>query len=451
MDEIMADDTSTSTNDIHAAALERYEYGQERDRQNREDAYDDLRFRAGDTWPTDIEDARRREGRPCLNIPIIGQYVRQVTGDIRKMRPALKVAPVDDRGDPETADILAGLFRYIEGRSAASSVYFKAADSQVACGAGAWRVVTEYADDSTFNQEIRVASIEDPVSVVWDPDAIEQDRSDAQWVFVPVDMSLAAFKAAYPGKGQSSFGDGDEHAYGGAADWYGEDYIRVAEYWYREPIKRMLMVMPDGSVDDLTDFDPEDPDWSSQVEMGMARGAVVEERDSTRVMRAVISGSEILEGPDPWPGRLIPIVPVWGEEIRIGRRIVRHGLVRHIKDPQRRYNYMVSAETEILALQPKAPFIGTERNFARHQEWWATANTAAYSYLPYDPDPENGGSAPARAMPPVASQGILEAIQRAASDVQAVTGIYNASLGAASNEKSGRAIDARKVEGDTGT
>jgi Phage P22-like portal protein len=79
------------------------------------------------------------------------------------MRPSIRVVPVDSRGDPKTAELLAGLVRYVENRSDARHAYTTAADSQVTCGIGHWRVITEYAGDSTFDQEIRIATVADGV------------------------------------------------------------------------------------------------------------------------------------------------------------------------------------------------------------------------------------------------------------------------------------------------
>jgi hypothetical protein len=175
-----------------------------------------------------------RADRPCLTVNRLPQFVRQITGDIRQRRATAKVVPVDSRGDPETARIREGMHRYIENRSMAQAVYFQGADQQVQGGRGAWRVETEYASATTFDQEIRISPIEDGLSVLFDPDAI----LPAKWThvcFVGVDMSRAAFKAKYPGKVVSGGpGDsGEHHAFQG---WYGEDYVRVAEYWFKEPM-----------------------------------------------------------------------------------------------------------------------------------------------------------------------------------------------------------------------
>ncbi|MEZ0171034.1 portal protein [Microvirga sp. TS319] len=443
-----AKDSEPDGADFMKEARDRYERGLQRERDNIDEAYEDLAFRVGEQW--DAEAKRARKDRPCLTINRIPQFVRQVTGDMRQMRPAIRVVPVDARGDPETAETQAGMIRYIENRSDAPAAYFQAADSQVAAGAGAWRVLTEYADDSTFNQEIRIAPVEDPIAIVWDPDAVQPTREDAQFCFVPVDMSRAAFEAKYPGASQESF-QGTQHT-ATFSGWFADDYVRVAEYWYKKPATRLLLQMPDGAVDDLTDASPEDIRQAQEIVAFIeARGefARLERRDSYVVCRAVISASEVLEDSTEWPGRYIPIVPVWGEEIRIGRRIVRHGVVRYAKDPQRMYNYFRSAQTEIVALQPKAPFIGTEKQFEQYQDIWETANTVNHPYLVYAPD--GNAPPPSRVQPPVSSQGVDAGVALAAEDMKAVTGIYDASLGNRSNESSGRAILARQQEGDTGT
>jgi len=183
----------------------------------------------------------------------------------------------------------------------------------------------------------------------------------------------------------------------------------------------------------------------------IAGGATIEKRDSYRVERFVMSASEILDGPDEWPGMHIPIVPFLGEEIKIGRQVVRRGIVRVLKDVQRLFNYAISADAEAVALQPKAPFKGTLVNFEKYRDEWETANTRNWPFLTYTPDPLNGGRPPEREPPPVASQGIKELLSVATTEMSAVTGIYPSSLGAPAQETSGRAIVARQREGDTGT
>jgi hypothetical protein len=450
----MADDYNTTREDkspkgdhkdILAQVRKDWDAADERERTNIKLAYEDLEFLAGDNlsqWPEKQRKEREDDGRPTLQINQLPQFVRQITGDIRQMRPAIKVVPVDSEADEKVAELRAGLIRYIENRSDAAAIYFRAADSQVSCGIGHWRVVTEYADSSTFNQEIRIAPIEDGVAVRWDPDSVLPSREDARFCFVPVDMSRNAFEAQYPGVTPSEFDDAE---WSGNQDWCADDYVRVSEYWIKKPTKKLLALQLDGAIADVTDAEP------SVIEMYQSKGARIEKRDSTKVCRYLVTASQVLEGPEDWPGRFIPIVPVLGEETRIGRRIIRSGVVRNAKDAQRMSNYFHSAHTETVALQPKAPFMVTETNVAKYQPTWEQANTKNFPYLPYEPDTKNGGAAPQRIQPPVSSQGILDGLTMAKEDLRSIIGIYDASLGKQSNETSGRAILARQKEGDTGS
>lgn len=437
----------TSKNDtdgVCKTALERYSRSLERERDNIHNAYENMAFVWDDEqWDARVKRERLDEDRPCLTINRCPQFVHQVTGDMRQSKPAIKAVPVDSGSDKDTAETINGLVRYVENRSDALSIYTSAADSQVVAGIGAWRVTKEYASDSTFNQELRIAGVDDPIAIAWDPDAILPTREDAKWCIVPVDMSREAFKENYPDAPIEDFDDLNNAST--THGWFDKDFVRVAEYWVKKPITRTLALFKDGRIVDLTNKDDDEV-------QALSAGAVkIEDRPGFKVCRYVITAAHVLEGPTDWPGRYIPIVPVVGEEIRIGRKIVRRGLIHSAKDAQRMFNYFCSAQAEVTALQPKAPFIGTVKNFEKYEVEWGQANTKALPFLPYEPDPKNGGQAPQRVAPPVSSQGISEGIALAAENMKAVIGIYDASLGQRSNEVSGVAIRARQREGDTGT
>jgi hypothetical protein len=435
--------------EILRQALEDYEAAYEFQRANIDEANEDLRFRRGrkeDQW--DAAALEVRADRPCLVINTIPQFIRQVTGDMRQMRPAIKVNPVDSRGDIKTAQNIAGMVRYIENRSFAKHVYTTAGDSQVACGIGHWRVTTEYASSTTFNQELRISGIKDGVSVLWDPDAEMPTKEDAMFCHVPSDISRRKFKKKYPDANAEGFAFAMEHS---GDSWYSGDSVRVSEYWVKKPIKRSLVLSPDGSIDDITDqtkdFGKEE--LQGAAEFYAAKGYRFEQRDSFKVCRYLITANDILEEMD-WPGPDIPIIPCIGEEVFIGREVYRHGVVRYARDPQRMVNYYASADAETTALQPKAPYMATLKQVQNHMDQWETANTQNHSVLIYDADPQAPG-APQRVQPPVPSQAIQIGKQQALDDMKRVIGIYDPGLGQKSNETSGKAIIARQQEGDTGT
>jgi len=178
------------------------------------------------------------------------------------------------------------------------------------------------------------------------------------------------------------------------------------------------------------------------------------ESDRPKVKYCKINGYEVLEQND-WAGKCIPVIRVVGNEYEVDGRLYVSGLVRNAKDAQRMYNYWVSQEAEMLALAPKAPFIGYGGQFEGYENQWKTANTQNWPYLEVNPDVTDGQGAvlplPQRAQPPMASSGLLQAKAGASEDIKSTTGQYNASLGMGSNERSGKAILARQREGDVGT
>lgn len=427
--------TADSEEDFLRLCRERYARAIDADRENREQALDDLQFRVGEQWPDDIRKSREDEGRPVLTVNRTSQFVRQVTGDIRINKPGIKVRPVDDGADPEVAEIFSGIIRHIEQASRARIAYTTAADSSATCGIGHFRIVTEYSDDDVFDQDIRIRRMPNPFSVVWDEASVELCREDARWCLVTDLMPKDAFEADYPEASLSAFESAEGLDY--LKDWWDDDEVRVAEYWLKVPAVKTIVRLEDGRVMDEADV----PDGSV-----ITKSRTV---DCHKVVQYIVSGAEILEGPTEWPGKHIPIIPVVGEEVAVGERTVRHGVIRFAKDPQRLYNYWRSATAEAIALSPKAPFIVEEKQVKGLEAQWREANRANLPYLKYKATPE--APPPQRQLPPQISSAMVSETVAAADDMNAVTGIYPAALGQRSNETSGVAIQARQREGDVGT
>ena len=418
-------------------AAKHYKSAQAAESDNREEMRDDLRFSALDQWPEELKGDRK--GRPMLVLDRTGQAVRKIMGDIRQSLPSIKVDPVDDGADKATAEIMEDLTRQIEYQSSAQNVYMKAAESQVKMGYGCWRVKTDFNNFDTFEQDIQICPIKNPFSVYFDPAAKEQSKKDGRFVISETVMPTDEFEEKYgkdaPKKSTLSSTGGYYRDL-----WWDDETVTVLEYWVKESIERKLVVLSDGttvSVDDLDDVRIQE----------YALAGVVPVKDRTvksyQIKYYVLTGFEVLEEKD-WPSRYFPIVPVYGEEDIIEGRSEYRGVIRAAKDPQRLYNYWNSAAAETIALQPKAPFVGTAKQFAKYKRFWERANIDNLPYLPYEPDGQ--APAPSRQAPPTLQNGLLQQAAIASDDIKAATGIYDASLGARSNEVSGIAIQARQLE-----
>lgn len=419
--------------DLLRTARERMQDAIDSDRENREEALDDLEHLIGLQWPDDIRQSREADGRPCLTINRLPQFLRQVTGDIRRMNPAIKVLAANNDAHEGVAEVIEGLTRQIQHASDASSVYEWAAECAAGCSIGAFRVVTDWISDDSFDQEVKIKAIRNPLSVYWDPSAETPTREDADYVFITSDMKRSDFKASYPGKAMVD-ADRDSNIEG-ISNWYNEDQVVVSEYYWKEPVEKKLYLLADGQVVDEL--------------VGPLR--VVRERTvkTHKIMWAKLSGTDVLEGPVEQPCSYIPVIAVTGEEWHVGDRVYRSSVIRFAKDPQRLYNYWRSAQTEMVALQPKAPFLVTPKQVSGFETFWNEANNSNRPYLPYNPDEK--APPPQRATPPVPSAGMMQEVMTAAEDMKATTGIYDASLGNRSNEQSGVAIRQRQMESDVST
>ena len=427
--------------------------------ESREDEIDDLKFYAGSPdnhwqWPADVLATRGAvqgqtiNARPCLTINKLPQHVRQVTNDQRQNRPSAKVIPVDDDADIEIADIFNGMIRHIEYISDADVAYDTACENQVSYGEGYIRLLTEYSDDDTFEQDIKIGRVRNSFSVYMDPTIQDPTGADAKWCFVTEDLTKAEYTRLYPDAAPittlQSLGVGDQSI----SNWLNEDTIRVADYYYIDYDRATLNQYPGNQ----TAFNGTPEDKMLRAHFGKPTKS--RESDRPRVKYCKINGYEIL-AENEWAGKWIPVIRIVGNEFEVDGRLYVSGLVRNAKDAQRMYNYWVSQEAEMLALAPKAPFIGYGGQFEGYESQWKTANTQNWPYLEVNPDVTDGQGAvlplPQRAQPPMASSGLLQAKAGAAEDIKSTTGQYNASLGMGSNERSGKAILARQREGDVGT
>lgn len=427
--------------------------------ESREDELDDLRFYAGSPdnqfqWPADVLQTRGAvqgqtiNARPCLTINKLPQHVRQVTNDQRQNRPSGKVIPADDRADPEVAEIFDGIVRHIEYISDADVAYDTACENQVSYGEGYFRLLTEYCDDNTFDQDIKIGRIRNSFSVYMDPTIQDPCGSDAKWCFITEDILKEDYERMFPDAmpvtSLQTLGVGDQRL----SQWINEDTVRIAEYFYIEYKKETLNLYP-GNV---TAIQGSMEDTAARQYFGEPKQSrTVEKR---QVKWCKINGFEILEERD-WAGSYIPVIRVIGNEFEIDGRIYVSGLVRNAKDAQRMYNYWTSQEAEMLALAPKAPFIGYGGQFEGYEYQWKTANTNNWPYLEVNPDVTDAAGAPLplpqRAPPPLPQAGLIQAKMGASDDIKSVTGQYDASLGSRGNETSGKAIMARQRESDVGT
>ena len=436
-----ADGTVTSDESILREARERFKLAVDAEADIRKEALDDLRFVNGEQWDEDVKAKRR--GRPCHTNNRLPQFVNQVVNEQRKSRPSILVSPVGPGANVKTATVIQGIIRHIERISRGEVAYDTAFQYAVSCSFGHFRITTDYLEDGSFDQELRLVRIDNPFSVYTDPDCNEPDGIDAEWRFVTEMVRRDKFKAEHgfdptPMNELNGVGDDNEN-------WFDDEKVRVAEYWRVVCEDYEMHQLSDGTTYEGTLSE------SEKAEMLALTGvSVIKTRRAKKktVEQYLMTGDRIIKKSE-WLGKYIPIVSVVGGELNIEGKKHRYSLFRFAKDAVRMDNYWSSTEAEMLALQPKAPFIGAKGFTKGLEAQWNAANTSNAPYLEYEP--VLGQAPPQRQIFTGSPVGIREARMAAIEDQKAIMGLHDASLGARSNEVSGVAIRARQQEGDIAT
>jgi len=426
-------------------------------RDQRRQIEEDLAFSdPADPQQWDSDEKRRREtdpggARPCLVFDQCGQYVSNVAGQVEQQPPAMHALPVTG-GDRRVAEQLDGHFRHIEHASRAQQHYARALTSAARCGVGYLAVRPVFVDRALKWQEPRIGSEGDPLRVVLDPWSVELDGSDATFGGVITPMSLREFSRRFPKKDPVSFGADDQKRVRDE-----RELVNVAEWWTTKDETVNKIIFLDGRMDEICL--PEDEFWQAQQ-----RGQVYQVRSNyadtvRRVYWRRMSGADILETCEadgkeaPFPADSIGIIPVYGYVGWADGRMSYCGISRRAMSAQRAYNFHMSEARAYMSTAPKSPWIVPRRAIEGLEKLWDRASVEQRAYLPYNDIDETGQpiQAPQRSPNAVNLTNHLQGAEQALKDIQASIGMYQANLGAPSNETSGIAIEQRKQQGEAST
>lgn len=421
----------------------------------------DLKFANADDsngwqWNDSASSARKANGRPSLTVNKTRVHCLQIVNDSRQNPVQVRINPVGDDATYEASLIYEGIIRHIEYISNAQQAYANATYCQVMGGIGYWRVLVDYAHDNTFDQEVFIKRVADPTSVFLDPDMQQADGSDAKWGFIEYDMTREEYEASYgesddpddanlnnPALSFNSSGDGSS---GHRTD---DKHVQVVEYYRVGEKKDRLLQLPDKSIVRASAL----PDGMLE-EMEAAGFEVLKERDvaEPEVEWLLIADNKVIDRKD-WPGQFVPIVRVPCEEIVIEGKLDWVSHVRHLRDPQRLYNWYTSQAAEFVALQTKAPFVGTAESIEPYLQDWENANVENKAVLLYKGTSLEGNPIPPpqRVQPPVMASAYIEGLKISQAEMMMATGQYQAVMGQPSNETSGVAIQQRQRQGENAT
>jgi hypothetical protein len=448
---------------VYKEAEERFHLCEEWEKDSRRLFLEDLKFADADPdngfqWPNHMRRNRDIDQRPALTINKTRQHNLQIINDAKQNKPQINVKPTGEGASFRSAQTYQSIVRDIERQSNASVAYDIATEFQVKAGIGYLRVATDYVNERTFDQEIYIRAVTDPLSIYLDRDICERDGSDARYGFMFEDWPTDRFNSNYPQykdiAATSTVGSGD--------NWLSRDHVRMCDYWRRSEKKDKLVALersvstPDGQsviyerlsvIKRLFKDDNDTVDQLLNLPGTRTRPIVTQDVEWFRIV-----GKTVVDRKD-WKGKYIPIVRVIGEETKIDGKLDRKGHTRNLKDAQRIYNYWSSAAVEHIALQSKTPWIVPVQAIEGYESYWQTANRINHSYLPYNAIDDDGNpiDAPQRMKPPEFSDAYLKGMEISGNELMYASGQYQAQMGQNENAKSGKAISERQRQGDNAT
>lgn len=415
-----ADFDAISEEDIFTEARERLQIAQDAESEDRIAALEDLDFDAGNQWDTDMSLQRQLDKRPALTINHTHVVVQRVINTLKQQRPRIKCHPVSN-ATVDDAKVVNGLIRHIETLSNASVAYDLGGTSAVKIGWGYWRINSEYCDEKSFDQELKIVPIGNTFTVYDDPAAQMPAGEDRDWCIITEVMKRTEYKRKYPDAINANWeatGSGDINL-----DWEDKEQVRLAEYFRIVNKKDVLYRLEDGSAMLKSEFDRY-PAGTFKIAKGQDGKIVSRETYRHQVQWFRLNGKKVIDRRE-LPGKYIPIIKCIGNVENVNGEIKRCGMIRDLKDPARMYNYWRSAETERYALAPKAPWVMAEGQADGHPEW-DEANQKSFSRLVYKPVQQDDGSMappPMRQPPAPVEAGMAQAAAGAEHDLTAIAGM----------------------------
>lgn len=422
---------------ILATALARFREAADAENDERLQQLHALRFRAGEHLPPARQGTGDAYAAPLLTVDRQRQYLNQVINTYRRNPLSIRIRPKSGGATKQVAEVLEGHIRSIEQESEAAIAYTTALDTAASIGTGYFRLCTDYYDPWSFEQTVKIEPLYNRFAVYMDPHARHPAALDANWCFVTTMLARETFMAEYDRQPPSG---GDWSSLGHDREWYTTDSVQVADYYYRTWERTELVQMPDGTVlptEGLGDLDPRWPTRISRI---------------PQVWFVQLCGQAILAR-QRWAGAYIPVIRVEGDRLVVDGQMQRTGMTQASMTPALAYDYFFSAQTEAIALAPKAPWLVYAEQIAGYEQYWNRANDAYQPYLLHKAVIVNGQllPPPQRATVEPAIVAISQALTTADEAIRASLGMYAPAVGQPQGEQSGVAIRADKYQGDQAT
>ncbi|NVZ08011.1 hypothetical protein HW932_01895 [Allochromatium humboldtianum] len=424
-------------------------------------AHEAERFYAGGGQQWDEADRQRleSEGKPVLEVNLILSTVNAMLGERINQRAEIRFQPMRG-GTAQLAEaVLTPLVRHIQEDNQFHYLEGEMFQDGLITGRGYLDIRMNFDED--LRGEARI-SVVDPMTVIPDPYAKSYDTRDWREVITTRWMTLHEIEAEY----------GKEHrkkveAFALTSDslgayehdcieWaikdhsFGDPDAVVAERHSTEDISRVRVIerqfkqvaparfYVDNATGDMREI-PEDIPDERAAALAQQLGMSIIRRVRPRVRWTVTCGTHVIK--DIWsPYPHFTIVGYFPYFMR-GRPF---GVVQNLISPQRQLNKAESQELHIINTTANSGWIieaGSLLNMTEDELEARGAETGLVMVV------RQGAQPPTKILPNHVPTGISNVASKASGAIKAISGIYDAMLGDAGREVSGKALEARIQRG----
>jgi len=404
----------------------------------------------GEQWFKEDKAKRERNKRLMVVVNLLHKFVKHFTGILQQEKISVKITGFENN-DALLAIGMDMIIAHIFNRSKARDAINMAIYYAVAGGFGFGRVVNVYEKETTFDQELRVEKILNPLMVYPCPHSTDIYMADQRKCVIITEVPRSEFEAEYGSIDVASFSN-----VRAAFTWANNEVVRIAEYFYTEPTNVELYLLANGQVVELIEDTDE---YGNTVRKMVGSDTVVSvggvptrpefqiEKQKTikrnKVMWCKLTGVRVLSKPRKMACSRIPVFCCAGSQFWLNGKRYMRPLIWNGKDPARIFNFLWTTILEVAQNQPLAPFLVEKAQIAGLEDTWKDAQEKLLAYMPYNAKSDGTSPTPARQQPPEMPPSLLALLETSRNLIYDAIGYYQHQFGDVGERTSGKSLDKR--------
>jgi hypothetical protein len=411
------------------------------------------RFAFKSNLSEDDEQTLNNLNRPVLEFNYANAHLSRLCGEFSKQEPSIEVRPENGAQiDEQLIKVIEGHIRHIFFEMQKRNVQYNVYKDALSGGFSAFKITTEYANEMSFDQVIKVERPYEITMCGWDPLAREQNKSDAEYCFERFPLKKEDFKAKYPHVDIESLdfgGNTEEFSWSYQTDM--EDIVVVCDIYYKKKSKKQIVKIATGQTLTLERYEEFLEEWKQSGFVDVPPDIIQQrETEVTNICRYRIMSNEVLEYEETdFKDLCIPFVDgdsaIIKDDGSSSLTQFTKPYIYHIKGIQRLMNLAGQTFAEYIENLTQHKFIVAMESLPQEEEWLkAYRNVQIARVVAYNAFDLNN---PEKALPPPREvqmvpipQEIPMLFMGAEKIFQNVLGSYDASLGINNNQLSGVAI-----------